>query len=329
VATLVFGAVGTGIAVVGTRKNKDKDGAVAPGSGTYSELAVDAGDVAIVGSDHPGPTKPEVVVDAAPSTNPVGKSDDEKTQKANKCVELQAAKNWQELVDCAKGLEALGDKDKAASFKKRAVVEQANELKAKDVGAALRDHNLKPAESLLAKIGDDSVYYKSLHDHFLEEENNAVEEARRRAQGFANAHDCPALKRYVAQLSAGTARVVAAVQAVKCAEKNPAPDPGIKPPTGSSSAVPSAGKSACETTNVDELIGQAATQYSDGHAGTALDLMTKALGCRQNVQMYRFAATYACAAHDFKRAKIYFAKVPPQYQAGIEQKCQQEGVPLR
>jgi pSer/pThr/pTyr-binding forkhead associated (FHA) protein len=326
--------------VVYTMRDRDKPGdkpgneVVVPDRGSNSELAIDAGDgssatgPAIATNDHPGP---DIVVDAAPATNPVAKSDDEKAQKAKRCTELQASKNWQDLMDCAKALEALGDKDKAASFKTKAVTEQANELHAKDVQQRLREHNLKEADALLTQIGDGSVYYKSLHDQFLKEENSAVEEARRRAQSFANGHDCSALKRYVTQLSASTERVVASAQAIKCTEKISTPDPGSRPSNGngSGSAPANAGKSGCDTMNVDDLITQAATQYQNGFAGSALSQMTKALGCRQTVQMYRFAATYACAAHDSAAARVYFAKVPPQYQSGIEQKCQQENTPLR
>jgi hypothetical protein len=40
--------------------------------------------------------------------------------------------------------------------------------------------------------------------------------------------------------------------------------------------------------------------------------------------MYRFAATYACAAHDAVPAKAFLGKVPPQFQVAIVQRCQQE-----
>ena len=81
--------------------------------------------------------------------------------------------------------------------------------------------------------------------------------------------------------------------------------------------------------NVDDALAQAANQYTNGFAGAALQLIGKALVCRQDVKMYRLAATYACAAHDSAAAKLYFGKVPPQFQSSIEQKCQQENTPLR
>jgi len=73
---------------------------------------------------------------------------------------------------------------------------------------------------------------------------------------------------------------------------------------------------------------QAKGQYIAGFAKAALQLATKALTCRQDDRMYRFAATYACAAHDTVSAKAYYVKVPSQFQTAIIQRCQQEGISL-
>jgi outer membrane biosynthesis protein TonB len=89
-----------------------------------------------------------------------------------------------------------------------------------------------------------------------------------------------------------------------------------------------AASSACAAMNVDDLLAQSQNMYTSGYANAALSLVTKALGCKQDVRMYRLAATYACAAHDAKAAQAMFAKVPAQFQGLIEQKCQQENVPL-
>lgn len=91
----------------------------------------------------------------------------------------------------------------------------------------------------------------------------------------------------------------------------------------------SAKSSSCETMNVDDAMTQAANQYAAGFSRAALQVMAKALLCKQDVRMYRFAATYACAARDAASAKVYFAKVPPQFQPAIVQRCQQEGISLQ
>ena len=85
----------------------------------------------------------------------------------------------------------------------------------------------------------------------------------------------------------------------------------------------------CDAMNVEEVMSQAASQYGAGYAKAALAQMLKALNCKQDARMYRFAVTYACAAHDLATAKQYFAKVPPANQPNLEQKCQQEGLNVR
>jgi len=80
--------------------------------------------------------------------------------------------------------------------------------------------------------------------------------------------------------------------------------------------------------NVDDVMSQAANQYAAGFAKAALQLLTKALACKQDVRMYRMAAMYACAAHEASNAKLYYAKVSPQFQPAIVQRCLQEGITL-
>jgi hypothetical protein len=124
-------------------------------------------------------------------------------------------------------------------------------------------------------------------------------------------------------------------------------DPGAgKPPVGPGSAASGSDSATqtvvtppksgpCDTMNVEDLVSQANNQFNAGYAKSALSVMVKALGCKQDgtkyrtVEMYRLTATYACAAHDLTNARYYFAKVPKEYQTSIEQKCLQEGMNLR
>jgi hypothetical protein len=92
---------------------------------------------------------------------------------------------------------------------------------------------------------------------------------------------------------------------------------------------PPAQAGTCATMNIDEQMEMASHQYGSGFAKTALQIVVKALACKQNVMMYRLAATYACAAHDAASAKLYFTKVPAQNQPAIIQRCQQEAIDIR
>jgi hypothetical protein len=98
------------------------------------------------------------------------------------------------------------------------------------------------------------------------------------------------------------------------------------------SAAPTAAVQAtgsCAGVNVEELMEQATHQYSSGYSKVALALVQKALACKQTPLMYRFAATYACASRDLPAAKLYFGKVPLQYQSAVVQRCQMESLDVR
>lgn len=319
-----------------TMHGKPKDDVVVPGAGTNSDLAIDADEVSVVGSDRPGQGPDTVaVVDAAVTTNAAVKPD-EKSKKIATCTALYADRKWTTLNDCAAELDVLGDKDKAKEFRTKAAAELRHELDATKFQQALRERNLKEAESLLSQIGADSVYFKSSSDAFVKAELPAIDEARRRAQGYATAQNCAGLKQYKLQVAASTQRVAAAVQAVKCTEKpQPSEPPVIRQPNGSGSGsstpivVAPPVRNPCDTMDVDDAMKQAANQFSSGYAKAALALVVKALACRQNPTMYRTAGMYACAAHDLANAKLYFNKVPASAQSGIEQKCQLEGLNIR
>ena len=81
--------------------------------------------------------------------------------------------------------------------------------------------------------------------------------------------------------------------------------------------------------NVDDLMEQASHQYGAGYSKLALGLVMKALNCKQTPLLYRFAAIYACAAHDLASAKLYFGKVSAQFQSAVVQRCQTEGLDVR
>lgn len=103
----------------------------------------------------------------------------------------------------------------------------------------------------------------------------------------------------------------------------------VTTPAPASVAAPAPASTACEGVDVDKLMSQASTMYNAGDAKGALAAVVKALACKQDARMLRFAVNYACAAHDLAAAKLYFSKVPAQFQPNAEQRCQQEGLNVR
>ena len=273
----------------------------------------------------------------ATTGNATGKPDEVKAQ-LGKCTELATQNNWQALDDCASVLASLGAREKATEFHDKAIRETQNERKKDELLRAIKDVNLKAAQTAQKDIGEDSVYFRSAHDAYVKAENQAVEQARRAAQNFVNAHDCIGIRRYYNQLKdSNTERVAQVVGTLvgRCSVQTQAQaDPGAAkappPPTNTAPPPPpAASKPACEGAEVEELINQAKRQYGDGYARTALTQMQKALACRQDIKMYQMAAMYACAAHDVNAAKLYFKQIPPAQQAPIEQRCQQEHLDVR
>jgi pSer/pThr/pTyr-binding forkhead associated (FHA) protein len=327
--------VAAGIVVYAMRNSAEKpnkEGLVVP---TTDPGTIDGGDQV---ATNPGTPNAELI-DAGAATVP-GKPDDEKAQKLALCAELNTQKKWQDLLDCSAALDTLGMKDKARTFHTVAMQETANEIIDGKVRTALRNGSLKEAQTLLKSLSLDSVYHRSLSDQFDKQDAPNVEDAKRRVASYVGTHDCNGLKRFSTQQTTGatgTDKVVAVVNLglTKCIERDPIasrPIPGRGSGSGggsgSAAVAPTLPKLNCDPATVEDMVQQASNQFSNGYASAALQLVTKALACKQDVRSYRLAATYACAAHDQTNARLYFAKVPTQYQAAIQQKCQQEKTDL-
>lgn len=89
---------------------------------------------------------------------------------------------------------------------------------------------------------------------------------------------------------------------------------------------PAAPSPACATTNVNDLMIQAANQFAAGFSRAALVVITKALACKQDARLYRAATLYACVSRDLTSAKRYLAQVPPDNRPALVQRCQAEGL---
>jgi hypothetical protein len=292
---------------------------------------------------------PAVATTGTATTSPSGSSaptgsarfEDFRT-KAAACAKLEVAKDWPGLRDCAGELAKVGStdkasKDKAEAFWANADKEIAAEAAASRMQDALRDGNLREAQKQLKTVGSDSVYWTAMNDGFKAAEARAVEDNRRKALGLAQARDCAALRRLQTQLTAtSTVAVSGAVAQVtlKCVEKQPqtaGTDSGSKATSTKpqpTTPQPPQPKNPCDTMNVDDVMSQAAGQYAAGFGKAALQLLTKALACKQNDRMYRMAAMYACAAHEASDAKLYYAKVSPGFHAAIIQRCDNEGIAI-
>ena len=319
------------------------DAPPASGSGGAAALSIAEADPATTGATPPGgratePASP-LGASAAPDlqAKPTAGAGRDPMQKAEQCAVLEARRDWQQLRACAGELVQLGGKDRAELFRKRAIKEVAGQIAADKVHAALHDGNLREAHRNLRAIATDSVYYATASAAFGAAESQMIGETVRRAQGLAAARDCASVKRLQAQVTAtSTTAVVDAVAAVavKC-EATAAPAtaaPATASPTTAAAApaaaTPAPPRTVCETLDIDDMMLQAQHQYAAGFSASALHVAIKALACKQDPRMYRFAATYACAAHDAASARSFYPLVPAAFQPAIQQRCQQEGIAL-
>jgi serine/threonine-protein kinase len=357
-------ALGSVLAAIGSTRGQEppKGISVIPGVGTNSALIIEASGSAVPISSKPGasgsaevrtppgggPTSPGTVTADATVANHADSAADTRAQQIGRCTDLMAAHDWQALRDCAGALDERGVTDKAAAFKETALTEQDNERKANTVRQLIRAQKLKEAQAQLAKIGDSSVYHRQVSEELTRAETTAIDGAVRTARALADAHDCAGLRTQYKQLvQSSTARVAGAIAAIKCTEKVAQGEPsprGNAPPAGTANPVggtavtqpppppplviPPPPTSGCSAKTIDELMEQAAHQYTAGFSRIALSAVVKALACKQDLRMYRIAAMYACAARDLAAAKLYFNKLPQNLQSPIVQRCQQEDLDL-
>lgn len=253
--------------------------------------------------------------------------------KAQACAELEAHEKWAELEGCAGEFATLAEYDlrvkaKADELHVKAVKEIARALAAGKFKEAIAEGNLREAQKQLGSIGEDPEDVPSAAAQaFHVAEENAIDENRRKAQAFVAKDDCAGVERLQAQLNAtSTIAVIGAVAVVaaKCMAHASSPPTSTPVATSGDPAL----KGLCARLDIDDVMSQAQNQYRAGYPKAALQLLTKALTCRQDERMFRMAGFYACAAHDAQAAKLYYGKVPHQYQGGIAQRCQQENITL-
>lgn len=332
--------VAAGVVVYTMHASSDKpskDGMIAPtapGSGSADTVAAAAQPTPDATDDTAARTQvaPDHPVAA---DNPAGK-------RHNECVELKAAKKWQDLFDCGKSLTQLGD-TKGDEFQKTATSETKNEAAAASIRGKIGQGSLRDAQAALKTFPADSVYSHDLNDAFDKADQANLREATKRANGFLNGHNCDGLKKQQQQAQTGAdgtervSQMIAATLAKCNAEKaaaqpaEPVARPQPKPPTQvatPSTGTPANPPAANKCDQVDDWVTQAANQYNNGYAQAALSVIAKAIACKSEVRLYRLAALYACQAHDSAAAKMYFAKIPSAFQPAIEQKCQQEHTDL-
>jgi ABC transport system ATP-binding/permease protein len=312
----------------------DKPNVVTPGSGTSSGLAPDAvGEAVAVNHDvGSAAANPEVAAPVDASARTTSEATDRVIQE---CERLVVEHKWADVwgTGCHDPLANL-DPEKAKFYLDKAKAEHENERHYDALAPAMKAGDWKMAQAELKSISSDSVYLRVATADFKKNETLVVDSIKKKVAAVAGSPQCAIQLHQIGNtVKNGTqamADVVAAAQR-PCLErlaqeaKAQIKSPGV----GSGSApVPPPTTSRCEQLDVDELIKQARDNYEAGAAAVALQQIEKVLLCRQSVFLTRTAALYACGARNADRARFYYAKIPGENQAAIQQRCQQESIQL-
>ncbi|HET9619961.1 MAG TPA: hypothetical protein VFP84_01250, partial [Kofleriaceae bacterium] len=251
------------------------------------------------------------------------------SQTPERCTALRAARKWQDLLACGKALSDQGVAN-GADVQQIAQKELKNERVAREIQNKITSGSWKDARTALRQLPQDSVYVHELGQVLERAELAFVQEQARQANSLLAARECNALSDLLSRLTTSgdsAGRAAAEVNAIyaKCVT---AAAPVITASSPPPPAAPPAPRPGCEPALIDDWTQQAVNQFSNGYAQSALALVVRAVNCKPDVRLYRFAATFACAAHNVALAKLYFGKVPPMFQPAIEAKCQQEHIDL-
>jgi serine/threonine-protein kinase len=277
------------------------------------------------------PTMPQTAAEAPARSNFVVVDAKAKTRA---CVEFEVNQKWQELQDCARELAVISVHDqsaatKAEEFFAKAVGETSHSLASGKLKEAIAKGNLREAQIQLKSIGADSVYFVVDSEAFHMAEARAVDDNRRKAEALVTSNDCTGVHRLQALVNTTSTAAVAdavAAEAAKCVDRRSSQSSAQAVASAGSDHAHAAATNPCDTMNVDDMVAQSRNQYVSGFPKLALKLLTKALSCNQDVEMYRMGGLYACAAHDAQAARQFYSKAPAEYQIGIAQRCRQEGI---
>jgi hypothetical protein len=114
------------------------------------------------------------------------------------------------------------------------------------------------------------------------------------------------------------------------AAESPAAAPASAPPSPRPPLGPRAqtAKILCSDAAVASFVNQASRQFHNGDANGALSTIGHAVACKADVEIFRLAASFACAAHNPAAASLYFHKLPEASQPEIRNACREAHVNL-
>ncbi len=331
-AVVVLGGVGVFVLTRGgdetTKKPQGSDQIVTPGSGTGAENGNNTGtgsDNIVV--DNGTPTVEDAGVAVAPTnpnpnTNPTVNTDD----ISLKCTKLRADRKWSELVTCGDELSAA-DPVKGKEFHDVGIAENKAESAVRNLSDAAKKADLESAKRFAKAVPEGSVYRRE-SEGFLDNAKEAWAEAQHK-KAKAAIERCKEYNRIVAQTRGEG--IEEEWMKVPCkdtgtvAVKNPNEGSGsnttkVTPPIKDPPDKPDG---ACDA---DALKKKGDDYLGNGMDTAALAQFEASLRCKYNSGVVKTAFLAACRSKQAAKAKLYFAKLPPELTSNYSQICLRFGI---
>ena len=267
---------------------------------------------------------PPVTVDAAVTAVVAG---EDPSHKYAKCLEYKNGRDWSTMQTCADDLKRLGDGAHATELYATWNRETKASVQLEDVKKWVLAKNLNKARASLYKIEEDSTYKGDAQKLYDPLEVSITNDLIKRAQLAAGKKDCATVNAiYDEATKLGTVVETTVRRSVKCVEaavvvdhsKDPLKDPNKHDP-GLGSANP-----ACDA---DELKKKGDEASQNGMDGQSLGFYERAIGCRADPGMYRFAFMASCKLKNSDKAHKYWAKITDvNAKNSLRQICVRNGI---
>ncbi len=270
------------------------------------------------------PTPPDAADVAPPDTGPATVASEDIKKLLDRCTEYVNDRKWKELEDCGDQLVAA----KAAEgkdFVKRASDEARNEVRARDINAAVKgtDPDLKKAAELLSGITTQSVYLNEAKKAFDTAKTPVVSSTVADLKTFIREKDCKKYDNKIRTIEGKYGSKVAdesRTKAGRCIER----DVAITPPPPKTCEPACGDGQKCEGTKcvkikdttpppnnicndaaiVADVEGKGDSAMGSGSFAQALAHWETIYKCKPSMQRKMYLA--ACRSRSFPRAKALF-----------------------
>jgi len=329
-AVVVLGGVGVFMMMRGgDDASKKKQGSgeevVTPGSGTGAENNnhhPGSNDNVVVDNTNP-PAEPDAgaaVVPTNPNTTNTATSPDD---TALKCTKLRADRKWPELVTCGDDL-ANQDAAKGKEFHDIGIAENKAESLVRRISDAAKKGDWDEAKNLAKGIPETSVYNREAQDQVDKAKESYAEVLHKRAKSQID--KCKDYNRTIA--TARNAGLDEEWMKAQCkdsavAVKNPNEGSGSNTKVVQDKKPDEKPDGACDA----EALKKKGDDYlGNGMDTAALAQFESSLRCKYDSGVVKTAFLAACRSKQAAKAKLYYAKLPPNMASNYSQICLRFGI---